>query len=147
MQINANHKFLLLLMAEILHQLIGSFSHYLQGFYIPGGAGFQPSTVVQVQVNNLGTQYLNSLTVSAFKNELHWKGPQNNDWMLTYCTNNFGGCLLSGCKHRPRHVSKCWHLELEHLHFLKFNTEWSIFWWIIKIPVRSWPEVSVGVYA
>ena len=36
-----------LLMAEILHQLIGSFSHYLQGFilYIPGGClGFQPST-------------------------------------------------------------------------------------------------------
>ena len=35
-----------LLMVEILHQLIGSLSHYLQGFlYIPGGAGFQPSTV------------------------------------------------------------------------------------------------------
>ena len=26
-------------------KLIGSFSHYLQGLYIPGGAGFQPSTV------------------------------------------------------------------------------------------------------
>ena len=37
---------LVLLMAEILHQLIGSLSHYLQGFStIPGGAGFQPSTV------------------------------------------------------------------------------------------------------
>ena len=35
-----------LLMAEILHQLIGSLSHYLQGLYIPGGAGFLPSTVV-----------------------------------------------------------------------------------------------------
>ena len=36
----------LLLMAEILHQFIGSLSHYLQGFStIPGGAGFQPSTV------------------------------------------------------------------------------------------------------
>ena len=33
---------MILLMAEILHQLIGSFSHYLQGFI---GAGFQPSTV------------------------------------------------------------------------------------------------------
>ena len=33
-------------MEEILHLLIGSFSHYLQGFlYIPGGAGFLPSTV------------------------------------------------------------------------------------------------------
>ena len=34
-----------LLMAEFLHQLIGSLSHYLQGLYIPGGAGFLPSTV------------------------------------------------------------------------------------------------------
>ena len=35
------------LMAEILHQLMGSLSHYLQGFSnIPGGClGFQPSTV------------------------------------------------------------------------------------------------------
>ena len=36
---------LILLMAEILHQLIGSLSHDLQGLYIPGGAGFLPSTV------------------------------------------------------------------------------------------------------
>ena len=39
---------LLLLMAEILRSPVevGSFSHYLQGFStIPGGAGFQPSTV------------------------------------------------------------------------------------------------------
>ena len=36
-------------MAEILHQFIGSLSHYLQGFStIPGGCwGFQPSTVVR----------------------------------------------------------------------------------------------------
>ena len=32
-------------MPEILHQLIGSLSHYLQGLYLPGGAGFLPSTV------------------------------------------------------------------------------------------------------
>ena len=37
-------------MAEILHQLIGSLSHYLQGLYIPGGAGFLPSTVVSGKV-------------------------------------------------------------------------------------------------
>ena len=37
----------ILLMAEILHQLIGSLSHYLQGLHIPGGAGFLPSTVFQ----------------------------------------------------------------------------------------------------
>ena len=34
----------ILLMAEILHQLIGSLSHYLQGFIHPG-ARFLPSTV------------------------------------------------------------------------------------------------------
>ena len=32
-------------MEEILHQLIRILSHYLQGLYIPGGAGFFPSTV------------------------------------------------------------------------------------------------------
>ena len=37
--------YVLLLMEEILHQLIGSLSHDLQGF-ITGGAGFPPSTVV-----------------------------------------------------------------------------------------------------
>ena len=36
----------LLLMEEILHQLIGSLSHYLQALYMSGGAGFLPSTVV-----------------------------------------------------------------------------------------------------
>ena len=34
----------LLLMEEILHHLIGSSSHYLQLFYIPGGAGSLRST-------------------------------------------------------------------------------------------------------
>ena len=33
-------------MEEIPHQLIGSLSHYFQGFIHPGGAGFCPSTVV-----------------------------------------------------------------------------------------------------
>jgi len=32
-------------MEEILHELIGRVSQYLQGFIIPGGAGFLPSTV------------------------------------------------------------------------------------------------------
>ena len=35
----------ILLMEEILHQLICSLSHHLQGLCIPGGAGFLPSTV------------------------------------------------------------------------------------------------------
>ena len=39
------HSVYILLMEEILHQWIGSLSRYLQGFYIPGGAGFLPSTV------------------------------------------------------------------------------------------------------
>ena len=38
---------LILLMEEILHQLIGSLSHFLQGLTHPGGAGFLPSTVCQ----------------------------------------------------------------------------------------------------
>ena len=38
----------ILLMQEILHQLIGSLSHYLRVLYIPGGAGFFPSTVFQL---------------------------------------------------------------------------------------------------
>ena len=42
-----------LLMEEILHQLIGSISHYLQGFCIPGGAGFLPSTVSVSPLNIL----------------------------------------------------------------------------------------------
>ena len=37
-------KQLLLLMEEILHQLIGSLSHYFWILYIAGGAGFLPST-------------------------------------------------------------------------------------------------------
>ena len=37
-----------LLMAEILHELIGSFPIIYRVSYIPGGAGFQPSTVVTV---------------------------------------------------------------------------------------------------
>ena len=36
---------LVLLMAEILHQLIGSLSIFFRVLYIPGGAEFQPSTV------------------------------------------------------------------------------------------------------
>ena len=32
-------------MEEILHQLIGSLSHFYRVLYIPGGAGFLPSTV------------------------------------------------------------------------------------------------------
>ena len=36
---------MILLVEEILHQLIGTLSHYLQHLYVPGGAGFLPSTV------------------------------------------------------------------------------------------------------
>ena len=42
------HNSILLLMEEILHQLIGSLSSYLQVLYIPGGAGFLPSTEVTI---------------------------------------------------------------------------------------------------
>ncbi len=36
---------MVLLMEEILHQLIGKLPNYPQGFLIPGGTGFLPSTV------------------------------------------------------------------------------------------------------
>ncbi len=39
----------LLLMAEILHQLIASFPIIYGVSYIPGGAGFQPSTVAETK--------------------------------------------------------------------------------------------------
>ena len=35
-----------MLMEELLHQLIWQISHYYKLLYIPGGAGFRPSTVV-----------------------------------------------------------------------------------------------------
>ena len=41
---------LLRLMEEILHQLIGTLFHYLQGYVHPGGAGFPPSTVCKLMV-------------------------------------------------------------------------------------------------
>ena len=44
----------LLLMAEILHQLIGKLSHIYRVLYIPGGAGFQPSTVSPQQSSKRG---------------------------------------------------------------------------------------------
>ena len=41
-----NYKvYYILLMEEISHQLIACLYHYLQCFYVPGGAGFLPSTV------------------------------------------------------------------------------------------------------
>lgn len=67
-----------------------------------------------------------------------------NDWMLTYCTNMSGGYLL----HLDGNIDHNMLAKFA-LHFLKFNTERSLFWWIIKskvwnIPLRSWPKVSVG---
>ena len=38
---------IMLLMEKILHQLIGSLSHYLRGLYIPGGADAVPSAVLR----------------------------------------------------------------------------------------------------
>ena len=48
----------ILLMAEILHQLIGSFPIIYRVSYIPGGAGFQPSTVVPMTRDDLWTQQI-----------------------------------------------------------------------------------------
>ena len=44
-------------MAEILHQLIGSLSHYLHGFLHPRWlAGFLPSTVVLLREDDINVQ-------------------------------------------------------------------------------------------
>jgi len=40
--------YMVLLMAEILHQLIGSLPHFYGVLYILSGAGFLPSTVFMV---------------------------------------------------------------------------------------------------
>ena len=48
-------------MEEILHHLICNLSHYLQGLYIPGGAGFLPSTVVWVATPVFVCFFLRSL--------------------------------------------------------------------------------------
>ena len=63
--VNNWHVDLLLLMEEILHQLIGSSSHYLQGLHIPGGAGFLPSTVVGGWTNQTKIYYIVKLGSSS----------------------------------------------------------------------------------
>ena len=57
---------MILLMEEILHQLICSFSHYLQGLYIPGGAGFIPSTVFHhmIHTTSLCIITINNITTA-----------------------------------------------------------------------------------
>ncbi len=45
-RLEVEYGWIILLMAEILHQLIGSFPIICRVSYIPGGAGFQPSTVL-----------------------------------------------------------------------------------------------------
>ena len=56
----------ILLMEEILHQLIGSLYHYSQGLYIPGGAGFLPSTVLHSLF-----VFKNSSFAIGFQHEFH----------------------------------------------------------------------------
>ena len=52
---------ILLLMEEILHQVIGCLSHYLEGFCIPGGClGFLPSTEFLSSVDGSKTIRLTS---------------------------------------------------------------------------------------
>ena len=94
--LKARYVFYILLMEEILHQLIGSLSHYLQDFiYIPGGAGFLPSTVCKVPTYNQQNH-----PISGDKNS------------VCYPTKSYLN-LHAGC---PRWVSKaafngfCWHI-------------------------------------
>ena len=50
-------------MEEILHHLIGSSSHCLQGFLIPGGAGFLPSVCLEI----LGKRKINNAPTKIFE--------------------------------------------------------------------------------
>ena len=59
-------------MEEILHQLIGSLSRYLQGLYVPGGAGFLPPTVPQVR--SIKKQSLEIGRIDTQKGDALWKG-------------------------------------------------------------------------
>ena len=52
---------MILLMAEILHQFIGSYPIIYRDSYMPGGAGFQPSTVSNYQMAFIATLNLMSL--------------------------------------------------------------------------------------
>ena len=70
---------ILLLMAEILHQLIGTvvFPFIYSVSYIPGGAGFQPSTVCQ----ELTKQWLWWVTVG----QICWKPMKVGPWEGWIC--------------------------------------------------------------
>ena len=52
-------------MAEILHQLIDSLSHYLQGLYISGGAGYQPSTVASACLREILERHWEEVVASS----------------------------------------------------------------------------------
>ena len=83
--------FHILLMAEILHQLIGSFSPYLQVLCIPGGAGFVPATVWK-----------------SFSKNLSIPGPQLtfvHMWRLGFLENNLPRhlCQLTASHHNGNH--------------------------------------------
>ena len=74
-------------MVEILHQLICSFSHYLQDIlYIPGGAGFYPSTELRLHIKDIDcilifkeTDMIQSMCCDLFTFFLRSRGLPNTD--------------------------------------------------------------------
>ena len=109
----------LLLMEEILHQLICSLSHYLQGLCIPGGAGFLPSTVCIGSLRNpklwgIQMQNINVNSIVSVKIHQH----TNGTWLYEISGFFFPGLfpiLVTGC------LLQC------------FNTFWPA-------SVKSWRE-------
>ena len=67
---------MILLMEAILHHVIGSWSHYLQGFFIPGGAGFLPSTVLLKRFIETCPESVDEITLPETNSPSHWK------WMV-----------------------------------------------------------------
>ncbi len=62
-------------MAEILHQLIGSFPIIYRVSYIPGGAGFQPSTVAFTENSIGGSESLIPLESKTLPRIVFWEFP------------------------------------------------------------------------
>lgn len=75
-------------MEDILHQLVGNISNYVQGLYIPGDAGFLASTVSQyiLQLKRVlvdsGPYSTSNLGKSNQRNQTPWRSTCGSPWAL-----------------------------------------------------------------
>ena len=111
------HLRLLLLMGEILHRLIGSISHYLQGYStIPSGSGFQPSTVGMAKI----TSWI-SIRCLVFTRYCTPTGGWKHFWMTPmgsphpfWKTHRFKQRHLNWLVVEPTHLKKYAEVKLDH---------------------------------